>query len=192
MVELLLSVEWNDTAIISSIVGVVGTILGTVIGFLLSVLSRSGRQNVICKGIELSYYYGVNDIGDRVYRKESNFDGKVPERTKLSLELLITNSSEMPFNMNLVKLIIKKGEETFHGNLLDKNINKGSNSIIIHENIKTKQIGGKNSIYLELYTQFNEVYVYKETDTFYIEYIDVKGRTIHKKIKMGGIHETEI
>ena len=39
MVELLLSVEWNDTAIISSIVGVVGTILGTVIGFLLSVLS---------------------------------------------------------------------------------------------------------------------------------------------------------
>ena len=98
----------------------------------------------------------------------------------------------MPFNMNLVKLIIKKGEETFHGNLLDKNINKGSNSIMIHENIKTKQIGGKNSIYLELYTQFNEVYVYKETDSFYIEYIDVKGRTIHKKIKMGGIHETEI
>ena len=139
-----------------------------------------------------SYYYGVNDIGDRVYRKESNFDGKVPERTKLSLELLITNSSEMPFNMNLVKLIIKKGEEIFHGNLLDKNINKGSNSIIIHENIKTKQIGGKNSIYLELYTQFNEVYVYKETDSFYIEYINVKGRTIHKKIKMGGIHETEI
>mgnify|MGYP005775197831 FL=1 len=162
------------------------------VGSFLSVLSRSGRQNVICKGIELSYYYGVNDIGDRVYRKESNFDGKVPERTKLSLELLITNSSEMPFNMNLVKLIIKKGEETFHGNLLDKNINKGSNSIMIHENIKTKQIGGKNSIYLELYTQFNEVYVYKETDSFYIEYIDVKGRTIHKKIKMGGIHETEI
>lgn len=192
MVELLLSVEWNDTAIISSIVGVVGTILGTVIGFLLSVLSRSGRQNVICKGIELSYYYGVNDIGDRVYRKESNFDGKVPERTKLSLELLITNSSEMPFNMNLVKLIIKKGEETFHGNLLETNINRSSNHIKVDERIKTKQIGGKSSIYLELFTQFNKVYVYEKTDTFYVEYIDVKGRTIHKKIKMGGVHEIKI
>ena len=192
MVELLLSVEWNDTAIISSIVGVVGTILGTVIGFLLSVLSRSGRQNVICKGIELSYYYGVNDIGDRVYRKESNFDGKVPERTKLSLELLITNSSEMPFNMNLVKLIIKKGEETFHGNLLETNINRSSNHIKVDDRIKTKQIGGKSSIYLELFTQFNKVYVYEKTDTFYVEYIDVKGRTIHKKIKMGGVHEIKI
>ena len=192
MVELLLSVEWNDTAIISGIVGVVGTILGTVIGFLLSVLSRSGRQNVICKGIELSYYYGVNDIGDRVYRKESNFDGKVPERTKLSLELLITNSSEMPFNMNLVKLIIKKGEETFHGNLLETNINRSSNHIKVDERIKTKQIGGKSSIYLELFTQFNKVYVYEKTDTFYVEYIDVKGRTIHKKIKMGGVHEIKI
>lgn len=192
MVELLLSVEWNDTAIISSIVGVVGTILGTVIGFLLSVLSRSGRQNVICKGIELSYYYGVNDIGDRVYRKESNFDGKVPERTKLSLELLITNSSEMPFNMNLVKLIIKKGEEAFHGNLLETNINRSSNHIKVDERIKTKQIGGKSSIYLELFTQFNKVYVYEKTDTFYVEYIDVKGRTIHKKIKMGGVHEIKI
>ena len=192
MVELLLSVEWNDTAIISSIVGVVGTILGTVIGFLLSVLSRSGRQNVICKGIELSYYYGVNNIGDRVYRKESNFDGKVPERTKLSLELLITNSSEMPFNMNLVKLIIKKGEETFHGNLLETNINRSSNHIKVDERIKTKQIGGKSSIYLELFTQFNKVYVYEKTDTFYVEYIDVKGRTIHKKIKMGGVHEIKI
>lgn len=106
MVELLLSVEWNDTAIISSIVGVVGTILGTVIGFLLSVLSRSGRQNIICKGIELSYYYGVNDIGDRVYRKESNFDGKVPERTKLSLELLITNSSEI-FGLNDCATVVR-------------------------------------------------------------------------------------
>ena len=192
MVEFLLSTGTNDAAIISGIFGIVGALTGTFLGFLLSLLSRCGRRNVICQGMELSYYYGTSDIGDIVSSRESNFDGKVPKLTKLSLELLITNSSEMPFNMNLVKLIIKKGEEIFHGNLLDKNINKGSNSIIIHENIKTKQIGGKNSIYLELYTQFNEVYVYKETDSFYIEYIDVKGRTIHKKIKMGGIHEAEI
>lgn len=192
MGELLLSVEWNNTAIISSIVGVVGTILGTVIGFILSALSRSGRQNIICKGFEPSYYYGANEIGDRIYKKESNFDGKVPERTKLNLELLITNSSEMPFNMNLVKLLIKKKGETFQGNLLETNINRSSNHIKVDERIKTKQIGGKSSIYLELFTQFNKVYVYEKTDTFYVEYIDVKGRTIHKKIKMGGVHETKI
>ena len=81
MVELLLSVEWNDTAIISSIVGVVGTILGTVIGFLLSVLSRSGRQNVICKGIELSYYYGVNDIGiEYIERKVISMEKSLSEQ----------------------------------------------------------------------------------------------------------------
>ena len=192
MGELLLSVEWNNTAIISSIVGVVGTILGTVIGFILSALSRSGRQNIICKGFEPSYYYGANGIGDRIYKKESNFDGKVPERTKLNLELLITNSSEMPFNMNLVKLLIKKKGETFQGNLLETNINRSSNHIKVDERIKTKQIGAKSSIYLELFTQFNKVYVYEKTDTFYVEYIDVKGRTIHKKIKMGGVHETKI
>lgn len=192
MRELLLSIAWNDTAIISSIVGVIGTILGTVIGFLLSALSRCGRQNIICKNIELLYYYGIDSLGCPNYKKENNYENREPQQTKLTLDLLLTNSSEMPFNMNLLKLIIKRGKETFCGSLLDKNDSKRSNGLIIFESIKTRQISGKSSIYLELYTQFNEVYVYKETDSFYIEYIDVKGRTIHKKIKMGGIHETEI
>ena len=152
MVEFLLSTGTTDAAIISGIFGIVGALTGTFLGFLLSLLSRCGRRNVICQGMELSYYYGTSDIGDIVSSRESNFDGKVPKLTKLSLEY----------------------------------------SIIIHEIIKTKQIGGKNSIYLELFTQFNKVYVYEKTDTFYVEYIDVKGRTIHKKIKMGGVHETEI
>ena len=171
--------------------GVVEALL-TFIDFLLSVLSRRGRINIFCKRIDPSYYYGVNDIGDREYRKESNFDGKVPERTKLNLDLLITNSSEIPFNMNQVRLLIKRQKKFFRGSLFDKNNTKSSSNIIIYQDIKTQQINGKSCIYLELYTNFSEVYNYKNKDIFYIEFIDMKGNVKRKRIKLGGIHENKI
>ena len=191
MVELLLSAGTNDAAIISGIFGVVGTVAGTFIGFLLTLLSRGGRRNIVCQSFELLYYYGDN-LGVSVYKKENNYGGNSPQKTKITLNLLITNSSEMPFNINLAKLIIRQDDKTFYGSLSDKNDSKCINGLFTSERIMAKQIGVKSSIYLELYTQFNEVYVYKEPDSFYIEYIDVKGRTIQKKIKMVETHETEI
>ena len=42
----ILSVNWGDTAIISGIIGVIGTILGTILGFLLNYLVNKGKFKI--------------------------------------------------------------------------------------------------------------------------------------------------
>lgn len=181
-----------DVEMINSVISVVGTILGTVIGFFLSMLYRLGKQRVFLRRIDIIYFYGRDDNGDFVYRKESNYEGRIPQSTNIDIDLLVTNSSEMPFNMNMVKLFIKKRFKSFRSTLYDKNDKKGTSRIYFYQDIKTKQISGKSSVYLELHVTLNDVYIMNKKDIFYIEYIDIKGKKKKKPIKMVDNYETKI
>lgn len=46
MYNLILSINWSDTAIISGIIGVIGTLLGTLIGFLLNYFVSKGKFKI--------------------------------------------------------------------------------------------------------------------------------------------------
>lgn len=61
MCDLILSINWSDTAIISGIIGVIGTLLGTLIGFLLNYFVNKGKFKIYLRFRDFKFLQDEND-----------------------------------------------------------------------------------------------------------------------------------
>lgn len=61
MLNLILSINWSDTAIISGIIGVIGTLLGTLIGFLLNYFVNKGKFKIHLRFRDFKFSQNEND-----------------------------------------------------------------------------------------------------------------------------------
>lgn len=178
---LLCKIDWTDPTLLAGIISVIGTLLGTFAGYFLSQWSKRGSIKFLCNRIDLEYNF-ESDKGTGVrYHRTMEFNGQKAKSTRIKLELYLLNSSDVQFSINNPKLVVKYKNVTYRSNLHIE-----QDEIHSRKNYETLLLKGKESMHTSAHTSLDFPIGSKELDemNFYVKFIDIKGNTKCKKIKI--------
>lgn len=180
--EMLLSINWSDTGIVASIIGVIGTLLGTFAGYLLSTLTKIKLKKFIIKNLKYMYTFGLDETGSLKSNKEIQIGDERAKKTRFNAEIYLINPSGIIFNMNDLKLIIKNGNVEYKANLNNVDARKNSNGIITTPHIDTISIKEQTSLHLNIEAIFSEAIEKSNSNKYYLEFLNIKGKIKRKKL----------
>ncbi len=169
----ILCINWSDTAVISSIIGVLGTLLGTILGYLLNLLSNKGKLKIYLRNEKLTTFQ--DDDGNKTNRFYS-----------FEAEFILTNLSNETKSVIKPYFIIKNNKEETSLGVLVREI-KHTHSIYDvlnkYKEYDKYDILPQSSIFMELSSCLKGKNILLNPKTkLYFCYITNKNKT--KKIKL--------
>ena len=176
------------SVLVSSLIGVGGTLLGVVLGYCLNLI-KFGMIRIICSKIKFEYFFGQDkNTGDNIAYDTCEYKGKQAKTTKIIMDLHVLNSSAKEFAFNDLTLKIKTKDRVYVTDLHDLNDVCSGQGYHYFKRLENIKFIGKDSFKYQTSSTLNEVIDHKNLSDikFYISYMDIKGHRKCKKVKFIG------